>query len=72
MKAKISYIIESCRFNSKDNSKDNCKDIGFNIDLPISNKFYVKENKEETKKYISYFTLYNFIGLFIFGVIFML
>lgn len=38
----------------------------------ISYKFYVKENKEETKKYISYFTLYNFIGLFIFGVIFML
>lgn len=38
----------------------------------ISYKFYVKENKEETKKYISCFTLYNFIGLFIFGVIFML
>lgn len=38
----------------------------------ISYKFYVKENKEETKKYISYFTLYNLIGLFIFGVIFML
>ena len=37
-----------------------------------SYKFYVKENKEETKKYISCFTLYNFIGLFIFGVIFML
>lgn len=38
----------------------------------ISYKFYIKENKEETKKYISWFTLYNLIGLFIFGVIFIL
>ena len=28
---------------SKNKIKDNCKDIGFNIDLPISNKFYVLE-----------------------------
>lgn len=37
---KCMELIHKC----KDNSKDNCKDIGFNIDLPISNKFYVLES----------------------------
>lgn len=38
----------------------------------ISYKFYVKENREENRKYIKYFTLYNVLGLLIFGLVFML